>query len=573
MNKIFPKKPIKKSATLLFLLLSASAFSQSYNDLWIPDTLSGTNFNLNIKDTFAQIVNTGNQTITGAINGKFWGPTLFINKGDVVHMNVKNGLNDSTTIHWHGMHLPAVMDGGPHQVIPPGTTWQPYWEVKNDAATYWYHPHLHEMTEEQITKGIGGLIIVRDEVESKLALPRTYGVDDIPLVLTDRDFNTSNQFTVVPYGDSMMVNGVLRPQYTIPAQVVRLRILNGALERSYNLGFSDGRSFQVITSDGGLLAVPVSLTRYLLHSGERIEKLIDCSNDLGKSINLRAYNSTLAQNVAGGDLFPNGPFANFLARKDFDVLHINVGAKTSNPITAIPSTLRTVSTIPATDAKITRSLTISDTNIVGNKGVSFVINRKLFNINHNNYNLPLNNTEIWEITSTSNFGHPFHIHDVEFNILSSGGAAPVAAQAGWKDVVFIPARSTVKFIAKFDDYADSLHPFMYHCHISLHEDDGMMGQFIVTDQTTSVKTFSKTMNDFSVYPNPANEKLYFLFNNTDAKIYYVSILNVVGKAVMMLPRPEWKDGIDISNLAAGTYFVQLTDDKTKAITVKKFIKE
>lgn len=573
MNKIFPKKPIKKSATLLFLLLSASAFSQSYNDLWIPDTLSGTNFNLNIKDTFAQIVNTGNQTITGAINGKFWGPTLFINKGDVVHMNVKNGLNDSTTIHWHGMHLPAVMDGGPHQVIPPGTTWQPYWEVKNDAATYWYHPHLHEMTEEQITKGIGGLIIVRDEVESKLALPRTYGVDDIPLVLTDRDFNTSNQFTVVPYGDSMMVNGVLRPQYTIPAQVVRLRILNGALERSYNLGFSDGRSFQVITSDGGLLAAPVSLTRYLLHSGERIEILIDCSNDLGKSINLRAYNSTLAQNVAGGDLFPNGPFANFLARKDFDVLHINVGAKTSNPITAIPSTLRTVSTIPATDAKITRSLTISDTNIVGNKGVSFVINRKLFNINHNNYNLPLNNTEIWEITSTSNFGHPFHIHDVEFNILSSGGAAPVAAQAGWKDVVFIPARSTVKFIAKFDDYADSLHPFMYHCHISLHEDDGMMGQFIVTDQTTSVKTFSKTMNDFSVYPNPANEKLYFLFNNTDAKIYYVSILNVVGKALMMLPRPEWKDGIDISNLAAGTYFVQLTDDKTKAITVKKFIKE
>lgn len=573
MNKIFSKKPIKKSATLLFLLLSASAFSQSYNDLWIPDTLSGTNFNLNIKDTFAQIVNTGNQTITGAINGKFWGPTLFINKGDVVHMNVKNGLNDSTTLHWHGMHLPAVMDGGPHQVIPPGTTWQPYWEVKNDAATYWYHPHLHEMTEEQITKGIGGLIIVRDEVESKLALPRTYGVDDIPLVLTDRDFNTSNQFTVVPYGDSMMVNGVLRPQYTIPAQVVRLRILNGALERSYNLGFSDGRSFQVITSDGGLLAAPVSLTRYLLHSGERIEILIDCSNDLGKSINLRAYNSTLAQNVAGGDLFPNGPFANFLARKDFDVLHINVGAKTSNPIIAIPSTLRTVTTIPATDAKITRSLTISDTNIVGNKGVSFVINRKLFNINYNNYNLPLNNTEIWEITSTSNFGHPFHIHDVEFNILSSGGAAPVAAQSGWKDVVFIPARSTVKFIAKFDDYADSLHPFMYHCHISLHEDDGMMGQFIVTDQTTSVKTFSKTMNDFSVYPNPANEKLYFLFNNTDAKIYYVSILNVVGKAVMMLPRPEWKDGIDISNLAAGTYFVQLTDDKTKAITVKKFIKE
>lgn len=573
MRSLFLKKQIKKSATILLLFASSSAFSQSYNTLWIPDTLSGTTFNLNIKDTFAQIVNTGNQTITGGINGKIWGPTLFLNKGDVVHMNVKNGLNDSTTLHWHGMHLPAVMDGGPHQVIPPGSTWQPYWEVKNDAATYWYHPHLHEMTEEQITKGIGGLIIVRDEIESKLALPRTYGIDDIPLVLTDRDFSSSNQFTVVPYGDSMMVNGVLRPQFTIPAQVVRFRILNGALERSYNLGFSDGRNFQVITSDGGLLAAPVFLNRYILHAGERIEILIDCSNDLGKSIDLRAYNSTLTQNIAGGDLFTNGPFVNFLARKDFDVLHINVGAKTSNPITAIPTILRTVTTIPATDAKITRSLTISDTNIVGNNGISFVINHKLFDINYNNYDLPLNNTEIWEITSTSNFGHPFHIHDVEFNILSSGGVAPVAAQAGWKDVVFVPAKSTVKFIAKFDDYADSLHPFMYHCHISLHEDDGMMGQFIVTDKTSSIKTVNKLSTDFTVYPNPANEKLYFSFNNSDAKVYYVSILNIVGKAVIMLPRPEWQNGIDISNLSAGTYFVQLTDDKTKTVTVKKFVKE
>ena len=155
MINLITKNKLKKSAVAILLFATSNGFSQSYNTLWIPDTLSGTTFNLNIKDTFAQIVNTGNQTITGGINGKIWGPTLFFNKGDVVRMNVKNGLNDSTTIHWHGMHLPAVMDGGPHQVIPPGSTWQPYWEVKNDAATYWYHPHLHEMTEEQITKGIG----------------------------------------------------------------------------------------------------------------------------------------------------------------------------------------------------------------------------------------------------------------------------------------------------------------------------------------------------------------------------------------------------------------------------------
>jgi len=570
-NYHFMKKLILLSCLAVMLAIVSSA--QNYNNMWIPDTLSGTTFNLNIKDTFAQIVNSGNQTITGGINGKFWGPTLFFNKGDVVHMNVKNGLNDSTTLHWHGMHLPAVMDGGPHQIIPPGTTWQPYWEVKNEASTYWYHPHLHEMTEEQITKGIGGLIIVRDEVESKLALPRTYGVDDIPLVLSDRDISTSNQFTVVPYGDSMMTNMTLRAQFTVPSQVVRFRVLNGGVERSYNLGFSDGRTFQVIASDGGLLNAPVPLTRYLLHSGERIEILVDFTNQNGTSVNLMAYNSTLGQNVAGGDFFPNGPFVNYLARKDFNVLHINVGAQTSMPITTIPTSLRTVTTIPQADANITRKLTISDTTVAGIAGAAFVINHKFFDFNTNNYEVPLNNTEIWEITSSSNFGHPFHIHDVEFNILSVAGVAPVAAQAGWKDVVFVPSKSTVKFIAKFDDYADDLHPFMYHCHISLHEDEGMMGQFVVKNLTNGIKNIDKESLDYTVYPNPANEKLYFSFNNVNTKVYYVSILNIVGKAVMMLPRPDWQNGIDISNLSNGTYLIQLIDDETKSTTIKKFVKD
>jgi bilirubin oxidase len=654
---------MKKISILSLIFTICFAASAQYNTLWIPDTLSGTTFNLNIKDTFAQF-KPGNVTITGGINGKFWGPTLFINKGDSVHMNVHNYLNDSTTIHWHGMHLPAVMDGGPHQIIPPGTIWQPYWKMTNDAATYWYHPHLHEMTQSQITKGIGGLMIVRDSIESALALPRKYGVDDIPLVLSDRDINTSNQFDVVPYGDSMMTNMTLRAQYTIPAQVVRLRILNAAVERSYNLGFSDGRKFYVIASDGGLLKAPdSSLTRYLIHAGERVEILINCTGQSGTSFDIKAYNSTLAQNVPGGDFFPNGPFANYLARKDFNVLHVNVGAATSNPVTKIPNSLRTVTPLLASSANITRALTISDTTIAGIPGAAFLLNHKLFNINYNNYTVPLNNTEIWQITSTSNFGHPFHIHDVEFNILTVGGSAPTASQSGWKDVVFVPANTTVKFIAKFDDFADALHPFMYHCHIALHEDEGMMGQFIVTaplplsltsfnaikekdnielnwtsEQQVNVKSFvversydakdfenigsvnvstkekdsysfvdknyqnanaaivyyrlkiidndgtfiyspirtvslnNAATTDYEVYPNPANNKVYVNLKDAANSVYYITIIDARGRAVMMLPQPNTGSGIDISPLKSGNYFMQLIDKKTKTTTTKKFVK-
>lgn len=555
---------------------SFTSVQAQYNNLWIPDTLSGTQFNLTIKDTFAQIVSSGQQTITGGINGKFWGPTLFFNKGDIVHMNVQNKLNDSTTIHWHGMHLPAVMDGGPHQVIPPNTIWQPYWTVTNNAATYWYHPHLHEMTEEQITKGIGGLIIVRDAVESALALPRKYGVDDIPLVLTDRDFNTSNQFSIVPYGDSMLTNMTLRAQTTVPAQVIRLRILNGAIERSYNLGFSDNRTFYVITSDGGLLNAPVAKTKYLLHAGERVEILVNCSGQSGTTVDLKAFNSLLGNFVAGGENFPNGPFANALGKIDFNILHLNIGAATSNAITSIPTTLTANTLLNAADANITRHLTISDStgvpNILGPN--AFIINHKLFNINNNDYEVPLNNTEIWEITSSSVFGHPFHIHDVEFNILSVNGVAPDATQAGWKDVVFIPGKTgntntVVKFIAKFDDYADALHPFMFHCHIALHEDEGMMGQFVVTN-TNSVSGLSPIEIPITIYPNPAKTQLFIAFNQPNQSAYYVRIIDVLGRTLLMLPQPDLSNGIDIKSLKKGVYHILITENQTKQTISKTF---
>lgn len=569
---------IKKTFTVLLLLFSLNVKAQ-YNSLRIPDTLSGTNFNLAIRDTFKQII-PGNQTITEAINGNWWGPTLILNKGDIVHLNVNNKLQDTTTIHWHGMHLPAIMDGGPHQPIPPGTIWQPYWQVSNNAGLYWYHPHLHMMAQYQLNMGSGGMIIVRDPAENAILLPRTYGIDDIPLALTDRRFNTSNQIEDVPYGDSMMVNGVIRPQQNVPAQVVRLRILNAAPERSYNLGFSDNSPFYVITSDGGLLDAPVSVTRYLLSAGERIEILVNFTGQQSQTVNLKAYNSVLTQNIPGGDVFPPGnPFYNGLARIDFNILKLNITAQTPSPITSIPSSLTINNFYSEATAQLTRNLTISDTNIAGNAGISFVINHRLFNINYINYDVPLNNTEIWRIQSTSGLGHPFHIHDVQFNILTRNGAAPPAYEKGWKDVVFIKAGETVRFITRFDDYSDSLHPFMYHCHIALHEDEGMMGQFVVKNSgVAGINEAEEVIPEFSLFPNPASNKLNITFQNRNASdvsnlVYYIRIFNSAGKTIYLLPKPRIQNGIDISNLAAGVYFLQLTDEKTKKISTVKFIKQ
>jgi len=571
-----------KNIFLAFIIaLTTNVINAQYSNMTMPEALYGTTFNLNIHESTKQLV-TGNQTITGSINNEtFWGPTLFINKGDLVHMNVTNNLNESTTVHWHGMHLPAVMDGGPHQVIPAGTLWQPYWTVKQQAATLWYHPHLHETTHAQMTKGIGGFIIVKDPQEAALALPRTYGVDDIVIALTSRSFNANNTFVSPPssnrvYGDYMLSNGTLNAQYTLPKQFVRLRILNAEIERGYNLGFSDNRTFYVIGNDGGLLNSPVAVTRLPIHVGERYEILVNLGNDnVGSSIDLKAYNSGQSQSFPGGEQATSGVFGSLLNNTTFNVLHINVGATTANPITSLPTSLITNTYWTAADATVNRT-TINITNgQPGPASIPFNFDNTTFSLTMNPKVINLNDIEKWTIANTNPavFGHSFHLHDIEFKIVSRNNGTAAAYESGWKDTFFISKGETVSFVGKFDDFADSdvTHPYMYHCHFGGHEDGGMMGQFIVSGALGTNQ--NETNTSFSLYPNPSSNLLYVNLKDNNTEIYYVTISTITGRVVMMLPQPEWQNGIDISSLESGVYTFQMMDKQTKSLTTRKFIKK
>ncbi|HEX6033769.1 MAG TPA: multicopper oxidase domain-containing protein, partial [Anaerolineales bacterium] len=101
----------------------------------------------------------GRLTQTMGFNGTYLGPTLRARTGDNVRLSVTNNLAEPTTAHWHGMHLPAAMDGGPHQMIQPGEIWQPHWTIGNEAATLWYHPHLMGKTGEQVYRGLAGFFL------------------------------------------------------------------------------------------------------------------------------------------------------------------------------------------------------------------------------------------------------------------------------------------------------------------------------------------------------------------------------------------------------------------------------
>ena len=243
---------------LILLVVQFSVFAQ--NNLIIPDTLSGTEFELNLQNGEVEFFE-GQATETMGANGNILGPTLLLNKNDYVDILVNNNIGDITTIHWHGMHVSASNDGGPHTTIAPGESWNPKFTVLDKAGTYWYHPHLHEKTNKHVSKGIAGFIIVRDDEEANLNVPRTYGVDDFPLVIQTKDFDANNQIVVPSNSDNVaMVNGTINPFLEVPAQMVRLRLLNGSSQRVFNIGLEGNKIFYQTGSDGGLLSIPVALT-------------------------------------------------------------------------------------------------------------------------------------------------------------------------------------------------------------------------------------------------------------------------------------------------------------------------
>ncbi len=412
----------------------------------------------------------GKQTATLGYNGNFLGPTIRVRNGQRFKISVKNNLSQITTLHWHGMHLPAEWDGGPRQPIAPGTTWTPEFTIKQQAATLWYHPHAMGLTGEQVYHGLSGLIYIEDEVSDQLDIPKTYGIDDIPLVIQDRRFFNDGRFAYVQnmhdvmngvIGNYLLVNGAMQPTLKVPARLVRLRLLNGSNSSIYRINLADHRTFYVIASDGGFLESPASMNSIVLSAGERAEVLVDFAG---------GGTSLMVEQMKGGS---------------FTAMHITTDTGKTGP-TRIPTHLRPLDKIPESEANGVREFIMETMAMGGGRmgmgmmGRRLTINGKKMDINRIDERIQLGSTEIWEITNRSammmSMPHSMHLHDVQFQILSRNGRTPPAHERGRKDTVLIMPGETVRIISRFNDYTGI---YMYHCHLLEHEDDGMMGQFEV----------------------------------------------------------------------------------------------
>ncbi len=462
------------------------AQTRAANPLRIPPLYQGEmrgnarHFDLSIQDGQSEFFD-GVQTATRGINGAYLAPVVQWRAGEDVVMNVKNTLDEETTLHWHGLNLPARADGGPHQIIGVGETWSPGFNISDKAATMWFHAHLLGKTADHVWQGIAGMAIIEDDESDALPLPRNYGVDDIPVVLQDRRFDRSGQMPYAPErpdrmigltGDVAMVNGTVAAYFEVTTRLVRLRLLNGSNGSIYRLSMGDGRAFQVIASDGGLLGAPVMAPSLTLAPGERAEIVVEMAPD---------DRAMLVADLSGGMGGMMGGMMGGARRGGrFEFLELRAGAAlaASDPV---PQRLAMLAPLPAQAGLKQRDfeLEMSMGPAVMLFGGGFEINGRAMKMSRINEVVNMGETEIWRITNRSPMAHPFHVHDTQFRILRRNGAAPHPTEAGRKDTVLVQPDDLVELAVRFDRYRDSERPYMYHCHILEHEDQGMMGQFTV----------------------------------------------------------------------------------------------
>ena len=394
-----------------------------------------------------------------AYNGQIPGPTLDVSEGDSVIIHFQNKLSEPTTVHWHGLHIPAEQDGSPFNPLAPGEKHDYVFVIKRGTAgTYWYHPHPDMRSGYQVAKGLYGGIIIRAADDP---LPKS--MTEKLIVLGDNRFlpDGSLDFPALRSpqgivdenngreGPVIFVNGQIMPTITIrPGEVQRWRVVNASASRIYRLALQ-GHTLVQIGTDGGLFEKPDEVNEILLANSERVEFLVKGTGKPGS--------------VALLQTLPYDRYAPQTRPADWnhprDLLTLKYSTETPARPMAIPAKLRVIPVLDTTKATAHREISFSQG----------LINGKTMDMSRVDVTAPLSATEIWEVENLVGMDHPFHLHGFQFQVLDRNGKPEKDRR--WKDTVNVPKHETVRFVVKYNDYPGL---WMFHCHILDHEDHGMM---------------------------------------------------------------------------------------------------
>ena len=395
------------------------------------------------------------QSVAGwGYNGQVPGPVIDARVGDVLDVRFTNRLPEPTNIHWHGLRVPAAMDGTESVQTPvaPGETFRYRFRLP-DAGTFWYHPHANETV--QLERGLAGALIVRGPDEPALDRERILVLDDLRL---DKHGQIAPGGGLIERhdgreGDVRLVNGVAEPVLEMAAgQIERWRVINASSARYIKL--SIGRiPFRILGTDGGLIEAPVTVDDVLLAPADRVDIAVG-PFDEGQTLLVEAL-----------------PYMRRTIRTRKTERYATVRVGPAQPSSArVPDRLRTIVPLAPADTPPNRTVKLGVKPSL-RRGVDFVINRER---HHQDRPVKAGELQIWDVVNTTLMDHPFHLHGFFFQVLAVNGTAP--PWRSWEDVVNIPPRATVRIAWMPDDRPGS---WMYHCHILEHHASGMMAHFDV----------------------------------------------------------------------------------------------
>ena len=431
----------------------------------------------------------------------YLGSMIRLQKGQKVRINFHNALSQSSVVHWHGLHVPQMMDGHPQYAIESAETLVYEFEVMNRANMNMYHPHPHGATAKQVYLGLAGAVIVNDDEEAALDLPA--GEYEIPLVIQDKQFDSDNQLVYSPNrhqrmtgvtGDTILVNGQANFHLDVESRAYRLRVMNGSTSRIYKLAWDDGMPMTIIGVDGGLLEQPEVKPYVMLAPGERLDVWADFS----------------ARNEGSQLMLKSLAFSGVMPKMAMRMNRSSLAVGSEYPICTIKVTRKVSEShkLPTKLAKIHRygiHETANPNNplpiSISESPMSMLLNGRAYEFNHP---LPSERVKMGSIVlleifhAQSNMGmgggmggmnmtmpHPIHLHGQQFEIMSrsiSGDTSDYDTvregfiDSGLKDTVLVMPMERIKMIKPFQDFKGL---YLYHCHNLEHEDMGMMREFLV----------------------------------------------------------------------------------------------
>lgn len=415
------------------------------------------------------------ETHLWAYNGSLPGPLLRVKQHDRLRIDLRNGLQQDTTIHWHGIRLPNAMDGVPGLTQPPvkpGTTFT-YDFACQDAGTFWYHPHAGN--PEQVGRGLYGLLIVDETAPPQVDRDVAWVLSDLRLDKTAQvtaDFNHPMDVSHAGrLGNTALMNGRLAQPFAVTAgERIRLRLVNTANARIFDLRFSDHAPW-LVALDGHPLDAPMQLgpqDRVALGPGMRADLILDLTG-----VPAARY-TVFDRDLQGRE------------HRLTDLAYADTPAKAS-PSRPIPRLA--ANPVSEADLKNAERLPLV---LGGGMGVPYELqvdggpvldmrqafqqHRMAWSLNgqamkdhaehlgHSPlFRLTRGKSYVFEVSNDTSWPHPLHLHGHVFRVLTQPGRP-------WRDTVLLQPQEKAQLAL----VADNPGHWMLHCHILEHQAAGMM---------------------------------------------------------------------------------------------------